>query len=206
MAQKAGAETEKCLGDVAPVTVIIIQHSDTREAKVEFMKEIRSMVFKWMKGVLLLAVSNIVLGTFTIAHARPLLAGVGNCTGERGSVEMSRIMFLENRMLEADMAGERILITLIGQRIRIESLPTNNAGTVYVVDIGDAVSIDEYTADVELRLAVLDNKPVLYWKETFMHRIYRQGNLGSEVAISQIFVKGEGVPKPPIRIHYGDMA
>jgi hypothetical protein len=83
-------------------------------------------------------------------------------------------MFLENDELDFDGRHGKLHISLEGQEVLIATRPPAETVTT-ARNIGNAVSKREDDADVDLKLGLLDGKLVLYWRETYLHRIYRQG-------------------------------
>lgn len=100
--------------------------------------------------------------------------GLGSCIGRDGPIELRRVLFLENRVV--DFQNDRIpmRITLLGQTVRVETL-RQPSDSISVLDIGEAVSDGSAGADVNLKLALMDERLVVYWRETFQHRIVQQG-------------------------------
>jgi hypothetical protein len=101
--------------------------------------------------------------------------GLGSCIGQDGPIELRRALFLENRVL--DFIGESgpMRIVLLGQTVRISSLNLSEDERIYDRNIGESVSGEQGTADVNLKLALFEGRLVVYWRETVQHRIYRQG-------------------------------
>lgn len=100
---------------------------------------------------------------------------LGSCISEHGPVDMRRVLFLENRAMEYESSRGRILITLQEQSVKIMRL--GDSDTIYIRDIGSVVPHSGGDADIFVKLALLDNRLLIYWRETFQHRIYRQGLL-----------------------------
>ena len=130
--------------------------------------------------------SVIVLGflaaIFSNPHSdAPLLSGQGasselsgSCIGERGPINLSRALVLENRSLEWTGSSGPIRITLQRQSVIIALIGSPD-GDTYPRNIGSLVAQGQDNADIFLKLVLLENEPIVYWRETFQHRIYRQG-------------------------------
>lgn len=112
---------------------------------------------------------------------------IGNCLGPSGAIDLSRVMFLENKSividgpngpLRASIDGEDLLITELAGSLRKREY-FNNIG--YQVDQNDDL-------DVELRLASVKGGLAVYWRETYRNRIYRQGLFAIDV--DQLFKAG----------------
>jgi hypothetical protein len=68
----------------------------------------------------------------------------------------------------------RLRVTLDGETVRIENLRLGRAHGFYYTNIGGEVEPD-HDLDVDLRFARLARQTLIYWKETYQHKIYRQG-------------------------------
>jgi hypothetical protein len=99
---------------------------------------------------------------------------MGTCDGPRGSVDLRRISFLRRPYailpgmtgpIRISIDGENLLAKEVGRRSRQREF-YDNIG--YQVDENDDL-------DVELRLARVHGRLSVYWRETYRHRIYRQG-------------------------------
>lgn len=100
---------------------------------------------------------------------------LGNCRSSDAAVDLGRMMVLENERLEIDGEGGRpTRVALQGGSVRFEHLDGDRGS--YGFSIGDIVGGDE-PLDVELRLALAEGQLAIFWRETFQHRIYRQGLL-----------------------------
>ena len=111
----------------------------------------------------------------------PVSNGVdfGSCGAPNGpSVDLRRVSLLQNRELELDSGIGRVRIVIDGQRFRLHRLASPD-GELVAGDIGSVVnrSNGEETADVFVTIGLLDARPVLYWRETYQHRSFRQGLL-----------------------------
>lgn len=116
-----------------------------------------------------------------LIQSGPVSNGVdfGSCRAPDGPlIDLRRVSLLQNRQLELDSGTGRIRIVIEGQRFRLHRLASPDGETV-AGDIGGVVnrSNDEDTADVFVTIGLLDARPVLYWRETYQHRSFRQGLL-----------------------------
>lgn len=101
---------------------------------------------------------------------------LGSCLDQdRRPVDLRRVMFLENRELERDTPYGSIRIILSRQTITIRTIRRHGEETWRPIDVGVLVGRDGATADVEVRLGLHEDQIVAYWRETFRHRMYRQG-------------------------------
>ncbi len=93
----------------------------------------------------------------------------GYCANSDGPIDLDAILFLRNESvrigegLEARINGEHIYINEIGQR---------EAFTYFSVATAISPTTD---IDIRLEFASLNGQVFVYWKETYLHRIYRQG-------------------------------
>lgn len=69
----------------------------------------------------------------------------------------------------------RMRLRIEGQRFALQLLDPAADGRQLVGDIGDIVGQHGERADIFLKFGSLDSRPVLYWRETYQHRIFRQG-------------------------------
>jgi len=106
--------------------------------------------------------------------------GMGSCLSRHGPIELRNALFLENRALEFMGSRGLLRVELEGQVARISSRETSGDETISRTDIGELVDDHGSASDVGVKLALLDGRVVIYWRETFQNRIYRQGLLRIE--------------------------
>lgn len=117
---------------------------------------------------------------------------VGNCvTGEGRLVGLRNLMFLENRSLDISSGDGSIRIILEGERVEIETLGPKPVRGIYSTNIGDEVDPND-DLDIELKLALLSERLLIYWKETYQNRIYRQGLFRVVNEKVESFCEGKG--------------
>ncbi len=110
----------------------------------------------------------------------------GSCIGpEKQFFDIRPVLFLQNRQLLLKSSAGPLRIELQRQHFQVY-LENSPDGEHWATNIGEWVSKGE-PADVFLTLGYLDDKPVLYWRETFQHRSFRQGlmKISPEVAKAQ---------------------
>lgn len=98
---------------------------------------------------------------------------LGSCSSGERRIDMQRVMFLENRTLLTSESQPR-LIEVRRETATIEMEDREGALTTSYVPI-DALIDDEADLDLELKLVVFEGEVMVFWKETFQNRIYRQG-------------------------------
>jgi len=112
----------------------------------------------------------------TVANGRPLaLAGrIGTCEAGGRSYNLNRLMLLENQAVEIDGPHGPLRVSVAEEYVQIYTAGSGPARAVYATNIGEAAD-PHGDLDVELKLGYFDGALVVFWKETFRHRIYRQG-------------------------------
>jgi len=104
----------------------------------------------------------------------PRLDPLGNCEGNGASFDLRRLMLIENRSIRMEGAHGELQVSVNREQVRIDAVRDGSAQPVYSTNIGYAAE-PHGDLDVELKLGYLDGAPIVYWKETFQNRIYRQG-------------------------------
>lgn len=99
---------------------------------------------------------------------------LGSCIGRNGPMDLSRVLFLENRVLDLTNRRVSVRVSVERQTVRIEELGQAD-GSTYVVHMGSLVAEGEDDADIFLKLAFINNRHFVYWRETYQHRMFRQG-------------------------------
>lgn len=103
----------------------------------------------------------------------------GGCEGGNGRIDMRRVMFLENRTLEVDGGTGPLRLRLDGETFYSEEIGERSERRTYFNRIDAMVQPGE-DLDIELKLALVNGRLVLYWRETYQNRFYRQGLLTIE--------------------------
>jgi hypothetical protein len=103
------------------------------------------------------------------------LDAVGDCIEPSGKAdELRGLRFLKSHSANTETAAGKLRITLQGEHVRIDNLRYGRAHGFYYSNLGDQVEPND-DLDIELRLARQKGRLVIYWKETYRHKIYRQG-------------------------------
>jgi hypothetical protein len=103
------------------------------------------------------------------------ISGIGSCLRQGSSVDLRRLWLLEQPTVVVDTPAGPLTVTAEGDKLRIAEAADEAGRRVYVWEIGYMFADERGNADVRLRLGVLDSVLVLYWRETYQHRMYRQG-------------------------------
>ena len=123
----------------------------------------------------------------------PSPRALGSCLNERGPVDLRRVMFLENRYLDLGSEGATVKVELRRQTISFTTQAGTPEETIRVQDVARIVARNqEENPDVYLKLALLDGDVLLYWRETYLHRSYRQGLFRIVGRDLQRFCEGNG--------------
>jgi hypothetical protein len=85
-------------------------------------------------------------------------------------------MLLENHAVEVDGPQGPLRVSISGEYLLIDTTGPLPPRAVYATNISDAVDPNA-DLDVELKLGYFEGTLVAFWKETFRHRMYRQGLL-----------------------------
>lgn len=104
---------------------------------------------------------------------------LGNCRSEDQVIDLRRMMIHEHRWL--DVIGEhgRTRTRVSGESLvfeRRDQVSPEGRTPIVVVDIGRILGGNE-DLDIDLRLASVEGRFAVFWRETFQHRSYRQGLL-----------------------------
>ena len=111
-------------------------------------------------------------------------AEAGTCRGRTVDVDMRRIMLLENTALIIDGPGGPLEVSLERENVIVTELAPKSEGREFFSSVDHMVSPGE-DLDLELKLAHDGRRLLVFWRETFKNRIYRQGLL--EVNSSELF-------------------
>lgn len=107
------------------------------------------------------------------------LDGVVGCEGRDGRVDMARVMILENRTLIVDGGTGPLRLRLNGETFYSEEMGENSRHRTYLNRIDTLVQPGE-GLDIDLKLAVLNGRLLLYWRETYQHQFWRYGLIAIE--------------------------
>lgn len=107
------------------------------------------------------------------------LDAMGECVGGNGRIDLHRVMFLENRTLVVDGGTGPLRLRLEDETFYSEEIGERSERRTYINQIDAMVQPGE-NLDIELKFALVNNRLVLYWRETYQHRFYRQGLLTIE--------------------------
>ncbi|MEA3012930.1 MAG: hypothetical protein QOD42_1475 [Sphingomonadales bacterium] len=85
---------------------------------------------------------------------------------------MHRVMFLENPSVDVDGPNGELRVFINRADLIVEEMASGHRR--FINDIADLVD-PAGEIDIQLKLAYFDGRLVLYWRETFQNRHYRQG-------------------------------
>jgi hypothetical protein len=97
---------------------------------------------------------------------------LGSCRSNSEYINLGRVMFLKNEVIDLKDTNGLVRVALDRQKVRMQRVKLGVVQETVIVNVGNIISGDP---DIILTLGMLDDQPVLYWKETFLHRSYRQG-------------------------------
>lgn len=103
-----------------------------------------------------------------------LIGPIGTCAAGGRVYNLHRLMILENHSVEVDGPHGPLRVNIAGQHVQIRKVDSKTNSIVYSENIADAAD-PKGDYDVELKLGYFDGMLVVYWKETYRHRIYHQG-------------------------------
>ena len=111
----------------------------------------------------------------TVTNSRPVpFAGrTGTCEATGRSYNLHRLMILENRTIEIEGDGGPVRVSIDGEYVQIHTAGENSR-EIFATNIADIVD-PHSDLDIELKLGYFDGHLVIFWKETFQHRVYQQG-------------------------------
>jgi hypothetical protein len=124
---------------------------------------------------------------------RRALKGLGSCVGACGRVDLDRVMFLANKAILIDGPTGPLRVSLEREDLLIKELGGSSPQREYFNNVGYQVDQDD-DLDVELKLARVDGKLAVYWRETYKNRIYRQGLFA--IDLEQLFRATDKVLTP----------
>lgn len=113
------------------------------------------------------------------SHGKPKfkhveLLNYGSCRYVNGMVDLSEVLYLQNTSLNhfGDNASKKL--SLNGGEVIVQ---TGEDGRKLVFSITEFIE-ENYkliNPDIDLSFVIVKNELSIYWKETFLHRTYRQG-------------------------------
>jgi hypothetical protein len=116
----------------------------------------------------------------SVPPAPPLsLDATETCDGSGGSIDMDRVMYLENRMLNVEGGTGPLHLWLDDETFYSEETGEHSRHRTYIDRI-DSVVQQGADVDIDLKFALVNGRLMLYWRETYRHRFYRQGLLALE--------------------------
>jgi len=99
---------------------------------------------------------------------------VGDCEGNGRSFDLHRMMILEDRPVDIDSPDGPLRVSVHGEDLFFDAVGPTSPDRRYYTNVDSEIDPRD-DLDIELKLAYFEGRLVLYWKETFQNRIYRQG-------------------------------
>lgn len=109
-------------------------------------------------------------GQSGVSSAQPREAGTCQ-TAEGGYISISSTLRIENSRAEIKFDSSRYVAEINGETIRITD---EDSGIVVFIRVDTKIDVNE-DLDLDLKFVLLEGELSLYWRETFRHRLYRQG-------------------------------
>jgi hypothetical protein len=116
---------------------------------------------------------------------------MGYCEGSGRRINLRRLWSLADREVEIDSAHGPALASVQGEYLFIYARGRSGRRALFGANIGSEAS-PQIDIDVELELAVLDGRLVVYWKETYQNRVYQQGIFNIEGEQITFLCRGRG--------------
>lgn len=137
--------------------------------------------------------------TYVVESQPPAIANQSNITfdsigscGDRASrVDMRRVAFLENRSIDWGAGSRRMRVRLSGENAYVQAISARVNQPVNIHSVALTVQRDG-DIDIQLKFAILDGELLIYWRETYQHRMYRQGLLRPELSQLVSLCEGRG--------------
>ncbi|HEX8643883.1 MAG TPA: hypothetical protein VF702_08220 [Allosphingosinicella sp.] len=104
-----------------------------------------------------------------------VISEIGTCLRRGPPIDLRRLWLLENREVALDTPAGPLTVTVERDTLRIAEAAADGKRRVRIWEIGRMFEDERGRLDVQLSLGVLDSDLVLYWRETYRNRIYRQG-------------------------------
>jgi len=83
-------------------------------------------------------------------------------------------MFLENRTVDIDWRAGKLRLSFDGDNFHADEIRHGRSVTQHYRSILDEIENGD-DLDIELKFAYFENRLLIYWRETFQNRPYRQG-------------------------------
>ena len=97
----------------------------------------------------------------------------GTCESNGRSFDLRRLALLADPTIEIDGPDGALRVTLDGEIIRIDEIGDGSVTQVFATNIGSRAE-PNVDLDIKASLGYSNHRLVMYWKETYRHRIYRQ--------------------------------
>lgn len=125
----------------------------------------------WVDMMIIASLLFVILATPVSGTVEPNRTA-GSCIGDKGAIDLQTVLFIRNQSVTID--GETVA-RLDRQSVRMSSAMKGPQKQVHVYNISSLVSNNGDSPDIYLEFALLAGRPHIYWRETYQHRLYRQG-------------------------------
>ena len=99
---------------------------------------------------------------------------IGSCEGGGRAIDLRKVLFLENRSVDTDWPEGTLRLSLSGDYFYADEVINRQVSRQHYQLVLDSIQ-DGSDLDIELKFAYFEGELLLYWKETFQNRLYRQG-------------------------------
>lgn len=103
------------------------------------------------------------------------LSAIGSCEGREGSIEMQKLWLLQNKEVEIETPDGPRTVTVDREKLSITEVRDDDSTLKRIWQIDEMLTDEDEWLDLQLSLGVLQGALVVYWRETFQNRMYKQG-------------------------------
>ena len=104
---------------------------------------------------------------------------------------MRRVLFIENPVVEIESSGKTFEIYVERESFYAKEINKNGEEVEHFEDVDSLLNMED-DLDIELKLAQYKGDLMLFWRETFKNRIYKQGLFLVDGPQLKLACKGEG--------------
>jgi len=124
------------------------------------------------------------------------ISSKGSCKAEKVDLDLEGIYFLKNTMVKQSAKDGYRILEVDNDGVDIKYY-ANNDVLKRTIPLDVAMKIlsfnkDKGDIDIEVNFILLDGQVAIYWKETYLHRLYKQGVFKVENDELVFFCQGKG--------------